>query len=101
MPVKSARRRREATRSRVRRHRIYQAAVAAGVPKALDAESWRDPMSRYNARKAEVKAMPSSEHSKYEAEVRRLYQEGLDARYEKRYIKLRAEVIAAAEEIFT
>jgi hypothetical protein len=91
-----ARQRAERTAERVRRHRLYQKAVAAGHPKALAAEAARNPMRPINDFDARLAALPWEQRQPFKAEYARVLAEcqaNMPGAHE-RYLKLRGEVIA-------
>ncbi len=91
---KSAERARLAA-ARQRRNRLYEAAVQAGHPKAIEAEFFDSPMKRYYA---QGPALPKAERDKLRAECQAL----VDTPEAKaRYLQLRAEVIAEVAAMFS
>lgn len=104
MPYKDRARHLEVNRQSMRKRRLFEAAVLAGDPVAIEADRCRDqarnPMRRANARLDEIKRLPADARAPHMPDYNRLLAEcqGIDrAAARARYRELRAQIMARAE----
>jgi hypothetical protein len=90
-----SKRRAELAAARQRRWRLYEAAVKAGHPLALEAEAWRNPMSRYYAKE---KSLSLADRKVLLEQCQALHGTP-EAR--AKYQELREQVIAEVSAIFS
>ena len=88
-------RRAELAAARKRRERLFESAVAAGHPLALEADFFRSPMKRYHAEQA---ALTPAERKKLYEECSRLVG---SPEAKAKYLELRQQVISETESMFS